>query len=293
MNLIRALPGLGYVESFLNMEDKKYERTTGEPFGELKKEIAFHNVSYRHPGADYDALHGVTFKIPKGRTIALIGESGAGKTTLIDLITGICEPTNGRILIDGWDLSKTSLVDWREKLGVVDQDVFLFNASIRENILFSQIDASFEEIVGAAELAGAGDFISRLPERYDTIIGDRGFKLSGGQKQRISLARALLKKPQVLILDEATSALDTVSESIIQKTIEGMHGERTIVVIAHRLSTIDKADWIVVFKGGRIIEEGTKNDLLAKEGYFADAWYRQHSDARPARSQEHSGTANR
>ena len=136
------------------------------------------------------------------------------------------------------------------------------------------------EIVIAAELAGAGDFIEQLPERYETIIGDRGFKLSGGERQRVSLARALLKNPQLLILDEATSALDSVSEKIIQRAIEGMHGERTIILIAHRLSTIDKADWIVAFEGGRIIEEGTKEDLLNKGGYFANVWRRQHSDAR-------------
>ena len=172
------------------------------------------------------------------------------------------------------------LIDWRENLGVVDQEVFLFNTSIRENISFSRVDASFEEIVIAAELAGASDFIEQLPERYETVIGDRGFKLSGGEKQRISLARALLKNPRVLILDEATSALDTISEQIIQRAIEGMHGERTIILIAHRLSTIDKADWIVAFEAGSIIEEGTKEDLLNQGGYFAKVWRRQHSESR-------------
>jgi ATP-binding cassette subfamily B protein/subfamily B ATP-binding cassette protein MsbA len=238
----------------------------------LKDEIRFSNVSFRYAEESPFVAKSISLSISAGCTVALVGESGGGKTTLADLIVGLYEPTTGEILVDNCPLTELSLTDWRESIGVVDQEAFLLNASVKENIRFARSEATMEEIVEAAQAAHAHKFIEKLEDGYETVLGDRGFKLSGGQRQRVALARALVRKPQILILDEATSALDTESEREIQKALEEMHNTRTILVIAHRLSTVANADHVIVFGDGRVLEEGTKDDLLSQDGYFARLW---------------------
>jgi ABC-type multidrug transport system fused ATPase/permease subunit len=223
-------------------------------------------------------LSGVTFEIQKNQTVALVGESGSGKSTIADLLVGLYEPTEGTVEIGGREFSEISLYQWRENIGVVDQEYYLLNSSIRENIAFARPDASFEQIQTAAKIAAADDFIRKTPNQYDTVIGDRGLKLSGGQRQRLVLARALLRNPSLIVLDEATSALDSESEKLIQRSIEAMQGDKTILIIAHRLSTIAKVDWIVVLDEGVVAEQGTRNELLAANGLFAHYLKMQNTD---------------
>lgn len=270
LKLVRLLPLLGYVEEFLSMEGKKLGRGRGGVVvNGVGKGIRFNNVDFRYPEASENALTKVTFEIKKNQTVALVGASGSGKSTIADLLVGLYEPTEGEIEIDGHKLSELDLYEWREQLGVVDQEALLLNVSIRDNIAFAKHDASFKEIEDAARVAAADDFIRQTTNQYDTIIGDQGLKLSGGQRQRIALARALVRNPSFMILDEAMSALDSESERIIQRSIEAMHGSRTILVIAHRLSTIRLADWIVVLDQGTVAEQGGRNELLEANGLFA------------------------
>lgn len=272
MDFVNTLPTVKRIAEFLRTEDKKLARRSGKRFSGLEREIRFENVSFRYPDATGDAVSGIDFSIPKGETVALVGASGAGKSTLSDLLLGLYDPTRGRIVIDGVDLRELKLKDWRANIGVVDQEVFLLNASIFDNITFADDRHSLEDARRAAKAAYADEFIECLPNGYDTEIGDRGYRLSGGQQQRLALARALLRNPQILLLDEATSALDTESERIIQKTLEQLHHERTMLLIAHRLSTLMHADNIVVLKHGRIVEQGGREDLMNKSGLFAQLW---------------------
>jgi ATP-binding cassette subfamily B protein/subfamily B ATP-binding cassette protein MsbA len=221
------------------------------------------------------ALSGINLTIEKGRTIALVGPSGAGKSSIADLLTGLYEPTAGMILIDGKDMSEIDLPSWQHRLGVVSQDTFLFNATLAENIAFGTAGVSREQIEHAASLAQAADFISELPMGYETQIGERGYRLSGGQRQRISLARAIVRNPDVLILDEATSALDSHSEQLVQQAIESFERRSTVLVIAHRLSTIVNADSICVLEAGRIVEQGNHQELLRRNGVYTALWSRQ------------------
>jgi ATP-binding cassette subfamily B protein/subfamily B ATP-binding cassette protein MsbA len=213
--------------------------------------------------------------VPGGSVVALVGASGAGKTTVTDLLARFHDPTEGRILVSGVDLRQIKLKSYRSLLGIVQQEVFLFDGSVRENIAYGRIDATDEEVVDAARRANADEFIQRLPEGYDTVIGERGVKLSGGQRQRLSIARALLADPRILILDEATSSLDTESEQLIQASLEELLRDRTTFVIAHRLSTIAHADQIVVLEAGRIVESGTHRELLRRGGRYSEMVARQ------------------
>jgi ATP-binding cassette subfamily B protein/subfamily B ATP-binding cassette protein MsbA len=204
-----------------------------------------------------------------------VGSSGAGKSSIADLLIGLYEVTEGQILIDGMPLTDFDLISWQRRLGVVSQDTFLFNATIADNISHGTPNVSRAQIAEAAEKAQAASFISDLPDGYDTLIGERGYRLSGGQRQRLSLARAILRNPELLILDEATSALDTQSERLVQQAIEQFERQHTVLVIAHRLSTIVKANMICVMDKGQIVEQGSHQELLGKEGVYAGLWRQQ------------------
>jgi ATP-binding cassette, subfamily B, bacterial len=212
---------------------------------------------------------------------ALVGPSGAGKSTIIALISRLYDPDEGRLLLDGLDLRDLTLASVAGGVGVVSQDTFLFHATIRDNLLYAKADASEQEMVAAARAAQIHDFIAGLPEGYDTVVGERGYRLSGGEKQRVAIARAILKDPKILLLDEATSALDTRSERLIQQAIAGLVRGRTAIVIAHRLSTVLSADQILVVDAGRIVERGRHDELIAKGGLYARLYREQFSGQPP------------
>ena len=231
-------------------------------------ELRFEGVSFAYR-PDVPVLHDFNLRVPGGSVIALVGASGAGKTTVTDLLARFYDPSSGQILLNGVDLRRIRLKSFRALLGIVQQEVFLFDGSVRENIAYGRAEASELEVLDAAERANADEFIRRLPEGYDTLIGERGVKLSGGQRQRLSIARALLADPKILILDEATSSLDTESEQLIQASIDELLRHRTTFIIAHRLSTIAHADQIVVLDAGVIVERGSHQELLRQGGRYA------------------------
>ncbi len=233
----------------------------------LNKAIEFNNIGFYYD-KDHTILKNFSLSIPKGKTVALVGQSGSGKTTIANLLARFYDVSEGEILIDGTNIKNLRLKEYRKLLGMVTQESVLFNDTVYNNILMGKPDATREEVIAAAKIANADSFISGLPEGYDSNIGDDGGKLSGGQKQRVSIARAVLKNPPIMILDEATSALDTESERFVQDALEKMMEKRTSLVIAHRLSTIQKADWIVVMEKGDIVEQGTHHDLIAKKGVY-------------------------
>lgn len=239
------------------------------PLSNVKGEIAFHDVSFGYNNGEH-VLHHVNFSIPSGKTVALVGPSGGGKTTLCSLIPRFYDVTEGSITIDGNDVRSLTLHSLRSAIGIVQQDVYLFGGTIRENILYGKPDATEDELIAAAKRANIHDFILSLPQGYDTSAGERGVRLSGGQKQRIAIARVFLKNPKILILDEATSALDNESERHIQQALEQLSIGRTTLVIAHRLSTIRNADEILVINDEGIRERGTHEELLAKNGLYAE-----------------------
>jgi ABC-type multidrug transport system fused ATPase/permease subunit len=213
-------------------------------------------------------LKNINLVIPKGRTVALVGPSGGGKSTMVDLLPRFYDITGGQLLIDGNDVREIAISDVRGLMGIVNQETILFNGSVYDNISFGMKDVTLEKVISAAKVANAHEFIERLDKGYDTNIGDRGLKLSGGQRQRISIARAVLKNPPVLILDEATSALDTESERLVQDALVKLMENRTSVVIAHRLSTIQHADEIIVLNAGQIVQRGNHHELIAVEGIY-------------------------
>jgi ATP-binding cassette subfamily B protein len=235
----------------------------------VRGEIDISNLSFRYSNQETNVLTDISIHIPAHSTIALVGESGAGKSTIATLIPRFYEPQAGRITIDGTDIMNLKQKCLRENIGIVQQSVFLFDTSIRENILYGAPDATEEEVVEAARKANILDFIESLPDGFDTLVGERGVKLSGGQKQRISIARVFLKNPPIFIFDEATSALDSESEALIQKSLDVLSKGRTTIVIAHRLTTIKDADKIVVLKDGRVAEEGTHRELLERGGQYS------------------------
>jgi ATP-binding cassette subfamily B protein len=218
-------------------------------------------------------LDDISFKVAKGKTFALVGPSGGGKTTICHLIPHFYNVEKGQILIDGTDIHRFTNESLRKNIGIVQQDIYLFNASIRENILYGRLDATDEEVIEAAKRANIHDYIMTLPEKYETQIGERGVRLSGGQKQRLSIARVFLKNPPILILDEATSALDNTTEILIQQALDELCRGRTTIVVAHRLSTIKNADEIAVVSNGQIVEQGS-HDALVREGGVYEKLYR-------------------
>jgi ATP-binding cassette subfamily B protein/subfamily B ATP-binding cassette protein MsbA len=237
-------------------------------------EIEFDRVGFEYR-AGTPVIENFSLVIPGGSTVALVGPSGAGKTTLTDLIARFHDPTSGAILLNGTDLRKMKLASYRRLLAVVQQETFLFDGTVAENIAYGRRGASLEEIEDAARRANAEEFIVNLPQKYETVVGERGFKLSGGQRQRLSIARAILADPQILILDEATSNLDTHSEQLIQASLAELFKNRTTFVIAHRLSTVTGADIIVAMEKGTIREVGSHEELIARRGFYFDMVERQ------------------
>ena len=229
--------------------------------------IILENINFRYENENI--LKNFNLEIPKGKTVALVGQSGSGKSTIANLLTRFYDVNEGKIFIDGTDIKEIQLKSLRDLIGLVTQDSILFNDTIKGNIALGKPDASDEEVIEALKIANAYEFVKELPEGIHTNIGDSGNKLSGGQKQRLSIARAVLKNPPIMILDEATSALDTESERLVQIALENMMYNRTSIVIAHRLSTIQKADVIIVMKKGRIVEQGNHLELLAKGGTYS------------------------
>lgn len=271
------------INDLLAPEDKQFRRRGGEIFHGLQKEIRFDAVWLQYSPDLEPALRGIDLVLPRGHTVALVGASGAGKSSIADLLVGLFDPTRGRILVDGEDLRNLLSTSWQKQIGVVSQDTFLFNASIASNISHGCPWATQDDIEDAAAKAQAHDFISQMPEGYNTTVGERGYRLSGGQRQRLSLARAILRNPKLLILDEATSALDSHSERLVQEAIAQFEQERTVLVIAHRLSTIIDADQIHVMRDGRIIQSGRHADLLNTDGPYAALWNQQVRLAVPTR----------
>lgn len=272
------------IEAFLNRADKPFMTNGHRPFTALNEGIRFNHLSFRYPRADGWALQDVDLFLPKGQTLALVGSSGAGKSTLADLLPRFYDPTQGSIDIDGTDLREFEIKSFRRRLGVVSQDTFLFNASVTDNIRYGCPQATDGEVAEAARRANAEEFILKLPQGYDTLIGDRGILLSGGQRQRLAIARSLVQNPEILILDEATSALDTISERLVQQAIDDLSKDRTTLVIAHRLSTVQRADQIAVLEKGRVVEVGNHQTLLAKGDHYAKLYAMQFSDQPSAES---------
>jgi ABC-type multidrug transport system fused ATPase/permease subunit len=234
----------------------------------VRGDVVYENVSFAY-NPERAVLQNVSLHARPGEIVALAGPTGAGKSTLVNLLPAFYEATSGRILIDGQDISAISLQSLREHISVVSQEAFLFNGTIRENILYGRLDATEDELIAASKAANCHEFIERLPNGYDSRVGERGVKLSVGEKQRVSIARALLKDAPILILDEATASVDTATEKLIQEALERLMENRTSFVIAHRLSTIRKADQILVMRNGQIIERGTHEELLETNGLYA------------------------
>jgi len=269
--LTEALAGLDRTEELMNMTPEEEERDRSIELGELKGNISFQDISFSYEEGK-EVLHNVSFEAPKGSVTALVGSSGSGKSTIAGLAATFLNPKAGTITIDGEDLSKVKLSSYRKNLGVVLQDEFLFEGSIKENILFPRPNATEEQLQNAVNAAYVNEFTDRFDEGLDTLIGERGVKLSGGQRQRIAIARAILADPKIIILDEATSNLDNESEALIQKSLAELMRGRTTFVIAHRLSTIKQATQILVIESGNVEERGTHEELIAKEGRYFDLY---------------------
>jgi subfamily B ATP-binding cassette protein MsbA len=273
--ITEAFAGLDRIREIKRMTTEDEDESDRERFSEIIGEIAFDDVSFEY-SEGVPVLKHVSFTSPPGSTTALVGSSGSGKSTLISLVMAFNRPREGTVIADGRDLASIRLKDYRNQLGVVLQDNFLFDGTIAENIGFGQPHATREQIVEASAVAHCEEFINGFADGYDTIVGERGVKLSGGQRQRVAIARAILAEPKILILDEATSSLDSESEALIQDGLQSLRRGRTTFVIAHRLSTIRSADQILVLEGGEIVERGTHEELLAAGGRYKQLYDKQY-----------------
>ncbi|WP_373526109.1 ATP-binding cassette domain-containing protein [Nostoc sp.] len=277
-NFASIAASVDVANEFLNLDDKPFMSEGKLPYTKLEKGVSFNSLCFAYPSHDKLVLKDVNLYLPRGTTLALVGGSGAGKSTLADLLPRFYDPIAGSITIDGTDLREFDVISLRKRMGIVSQDTFLFNDSVYNNIAYGRPEATDDEILTAAKRANAYEFISKLSEGFDTLIGDRGVMLSGGQRQRLAIARALLQNPEILILDEATSALDTVSERLVQTALDNLSRDRTTLVIAHRLSTVQKADQIAVLDHGQVVEVGTHEELLQKGAYYSRLYSMQFSD---------------
>ena len=273
--ITEAFAGLERIREVRNELTEDADDLRRAPLGRIEGRVEFQDVTFEYE-KDVPVLRGISFTAEPGTSTALVGPSGSGKSTMIGLVAAFYRPTGGRILVDGQDLENVRLSDYRAQLGVVLQDNFLFDGTILENIAYARPDASDEDVLRAARIARCDDFVEKLPDKYETIVGERGIKLSGGQRQRVAIARAILADPRILILDEATSSLDSESEALIQEGLTELMRGRTTFVIAHRLSTIRKADTILVVEAGQIVERGRHEALLARGGRYADLYNRQY-----------------
>ena len=260
------------IERIETLQDAEPEKNGQVLLDGFKKSIKFEGVSFHFPGNISPVLNDVNLEIRHGEVVAVVGRSGAGKSTLVDLIPKFNVPSSGMLTMDGVDIRDLEIHSLRQYIGVVSQDVILFNDTIKENIAFGKSEVSDEDILAAAKMAYADEFIEKLPEKYNTIIGDRGLKLSGGQRQRIAIARAVLKNPPILILDEATSSLDSVSEALVQNALEALMKGRTTIVIAHRLSTIKHADRILIIEQGKMEDIGTHEELIIRNATYKELY---------------------
>ena len=273
--LTEAVAGLDRTREILSVREEDSEPTRNVELGPIRGDVAFQDVTFAYE-PEKTVLHGITFDSKPGTVTALVGSSGSGKSTIISLICGFHTAGGGQLLVDGIDLSRVKLSSYRQQLGVVLQETFLFDGSVRENVMFSRPQATSEQFDQACAIARVDEFAEKFPEGYETIVGERGVKLSGGQRQRISIARAILADPRILILDEATSSLDSESEAMIQHGLSFLMKGRTTFVIAHRLSTIRRADQILVIERGEILERGTHEELYQLGGRYYDLYTRQH-----------------
>jgi ATP-binding cassette subfamily B protein len=268
-HMVMQAPALDQFFNVMDVRSSVPEKPNATSLGRVEGAVRFEQVAFAYPGGPR-ILDGIEFEAPPGRTIALVGQTGAGKSTAMSLMQRLWDPVEGRITLDGHDLRDLSLESLRRNIGVVFQEALLFNRSIRDNLLVGRPDATQDEIERACRMAEAQEFIARKPQGYDTMVGERGSALSGGQKQRLAIARALLKDPPVLILDEATSALDAATEARVQKALKALMAGRTTFIIAHRLSTVRDADEILVFDGGKVMERGDFETLVRQGGRFAE-----------------------